>query len=315
MRGASSVLLGLSLLWAVPARADEPRRLGIQIQGTCPTRALLAAELLPLVRGYELSDEAASLVVAVEDLGKNYKVSIGGASREIRDERRGCLERARVAAVFSALNLPESRPKAAPKQVPGSAAADRGEAASTAAEPGDSADRTSRALRLRGFAQVDTAPAAGATARGLGGGVSFSWRAASLGVWAAVTTPTTPFQPADEPAAFGLTRLPLALLLGYSRGLGILDLGLEAGPAVDVLRFEGQGVPHPETSLRLNPGVRLQALLRVRASRRLAAELMPMLSWFPRTYLVRVEPARTLAETPRWWLGASIGLSYAVWQE
>jgi hypothetical protein len=82
-----------------------------------------------------------------------------------------------------------------------------------------------------------------------------------------------------------------------------------------VLRFEGQGVPHPETALRLNPGVRAQAVLRVRASRRLGAELIPTLSWFPRTYIARVEPARILAETPRWWFGASIGLSYAIWDD
>jgi len=266
------------------------------------------------VRGYELNDEAASLVVVVEDLGKNYRVSIGSASREIRDERRGCLERARVAAVFSALNLPESRPSAAPSNVPIGSAADR-EQGLPAGEHADLAARASRTLRLRGFAQVDTAPAADATARGIGAGMSLSWRDVSLGLQAAVTTPTTPFQPVDEPAAFELTRFPLAVLLGYSRGVGIFDFGLETGPAVDVLRFEGQGVPNPESSLRLNPGVRLQALLRVRASRRLAAELIPALSWFPRTYLVRVEPSRTLAETPRWWLGASIGLTYAVWDD
>ena len=93
----------------------------------------------------------------------------------------------------------------------------------------------------------------------------------------------------------------------------MLKLGVGAGPALDLLRFRGQAVPNPDTALRVNPGVRLSAALRVRGGRHLAAELAPGLAWFPRTYVVRVEPAEVLAETPRWWAGVTLGLNYEVW--
>jgi hypothetical protein len=82
-----------------------------------------------------------------------------------------------------------------------------------------------------------------------------------------------------------------------------------------LLSFQGEAVPNPERAFRVNAGLRVNGAFRVYASRRWQAELMPGFSFFPRTYIVRVEPASTLAETPEWWLGFSLGLRYSVWEK
>ena len=299
--------LAVALTVTPAANADEPP-LAVDVQGTCPSRELLIAELAPLVSGYALGGRTADWVVRVQDLGPTYRVSIGGASREVRDQRRGCLERARVAAVFAALNLPESQPRRVASETP----TRQPEAAPPAPSTPIRAGASQRGFRVRLFAQSEAAPGAGVTSAGLGAGGSWFWSGVSFTALAAVTTPTTPFQPDSDPVSFELSRLPLSALLGYGLRLGFVDLGLEAGPVLDVLRFEGKHVPQPDSAVRLNPGIRLGALLRVKAGQRVAAELTPILSWYPRPYLVEIERGRALAETPVWWLGASIGLSYTV---
>jgi hypothetical protein len=312
-----SRLLGLLVLiaaWPSEALAGDARRLELQVEGTCPTRELVASELGPLITDYELTEvdaEAdASRRVRVEDWGTTYRISVGGAVREVRDERRGCLERARVAAVFVALNLPESRPDTPKEAAP---AAPPAQPVATP-EPAP-APSTARVLRLRAFAQLDAAPAADVRGNGAGAGVSLDWGRWLLSFEAAITTPTTPFQADGAATTFLLHRYPSALLLGYTSPIGLLDIGLQSGAAVDVLAFEGRDVPRPASALRLNLGVRLAGLVRVRAGRALAAELSPAVSWFPRAYSVRVEPTRVLASSPSWWIGASIGLSYRIWDE
>jgi hypothetical protein len=105
------------------------------------------------------------------------------------------------------------------------------------------------------------------------------------------------------------------LLVGREQSSGWLAFGAELGLALDFLRFQGQSVPNPDSSFRLNPGLRWDGFFRLRASRRLQAELVPSFAFFPRTYVVRVEPATSLAETPRWWIGIGLGLKYSLWSE
>jgi hypothetical protein len=159
---------------------------------------------------------------------------------------------------------------------------------------------------------VEAASGAGATSTGVGAGASLRFGAIAVSLLGALTTSTTPYQATGQPPRFELQRTPFSLLLGWEANLGMLGLGAEAGPALDVLRFDGKAVPNPERALRANLGLRLNAVVRVRASRRLAAELLPVISWFPRTYLVQVEPSHLLAETPRLWLGVTLGLNYEI---
>ena len=301
--------LCLTLSWASPARAEPTRNLGLRLDATCPSRELLVSELSPLLRGYQLKDDSADLVAEVEDLGESYRVSVAGASREVRDPARQCLERARVAAVFLALNLPVSAPTAT-LSTPASASEPVAEANPARKTP---QARSARAFELRPFASAEAAWGAGVTSIGVGLGASLRLGSMAITFLGAATTSTTPYQPNGAPTQFELRRWPFAALLGWGASLPMLDVGAELGPALDVLSFEGKGVPNPDSALRLNPGLRLNAVLRVRASRHLAAELMPSVSWFPRTYLIRVEPSQLLAETPRFWLGLALGLNYQLW--
>lgn len=305
-------LFGLTLATHASAQTESgdrrERHLGLQVASGCPSREQVMTELEPLLQGYELREGARDLVAAVQDLGESYRIGVATASREVRDPARKCLERARVAAVFLALNLPpadvpQPEPAPAPRPLP---------------EPRRSVDvardepapvRAARAFEVRPFVLAEAA--SGASAVGLGASLRF--RAIAVSLLGALTTSTTPYQATGQPPRFELRRLPFSLLLGWEASLGMLELGAEAGPAVDVLRFDGKSVPNPERALRVNLGLRWNAVVRVRASRRLAAELLPVISWFPRTYLVQVEPSNLLAETPRFWLGVTLGLNYEIW--
>jgi hypothetical protein len=167
------------------------------------------------------------------------------------------------------------------------------------------------ALRL--LALAETAPGAGVITTGAGAGVTLPLGPVAFSLLAAVTTPTRPYQIDSEPSRFELWRVPLAGLLHLGKDLGAIGLGIESGLALDILRFRGESVPRPDTLLRVNPGWRVNGVVRLSADRRLGALLMPEISFFPRTYVVRVEPTTVLAETPRWWLGLSLGLEYRVW--
>jgi hypothetical protein len=310
LRRALAVALCLGLAGASPVHAQAPRPLGLRINSACPGRDLVVSELTPLLRGYALSDSADSFA-EIEDLGDSYTMKVAGASREVRDPGRQCLERARVAAVFLALNLPPSPPAPPPpKATPRLQSPDRPE---RDVAPRPVAPRDPRAFEVRPFALAESAWGAGVASTGVGLAASFRRGSTAVTLLGATTTSTTPYQNNGEPTRFELRRLPLAALLGWEASLGMLGLGAETGLALDVLRFDGKAVPHAQQALRLNPGLRLNAVLRVRASRLLSAELMPIVAWFPRTYLVRVEPAQLLAETPRFWLGVSLGLNFQVW--
>jgi hypothetical protein len=279
------------------------------LEATCPSRELVVSELSPLLRGYALNNDSAELVAEVKDLGESYRVSVAGASREVDDPGRHCLERARVAAVFLALNLPDSV-AAAPPPVPVDTPAPHTEVKPVRDTP---KARAARAFELRPFASAEVAAGASVSTTGVGLGASLRLGSIAITLLGAATTSTTPYQPNGAPPRFELRRWPFAALLGWEATLGMLGVGAEVGPAVDMLRFDGKEVPNPDGALRLNPGLRLNAVLRVRASRQLAAELLPVVSWFPRTYFVRVEPSQLLAETPRFWLGVALGLNYQVW--
>jgi hypothetical protein len=309
---ALSVALGLALTIASHVQAQAPRPLGLRLKSACPGRDLLVSELTPLLRGYALSDSA-DLFAEIEDLGESYTVNVAGASREVRDPGRQCLDRARVAAVFLALNLPSSPPPPPPPRTaaPRVQSPDNLERDLVAhvAPP----TRLLRAFEMRPFALAEAAQGAGVASTGVGLAASLRFGSVAITLLGAATTATTPYQGNGEPTRFELRRLPFAALLGWETSLGMLGVGAETGLALDVLRFDGKTVPHAEQALRVNPGLRFNAVLRVRASRRLSAELMPIVAWFPRTYLVRVEPSQLLAETPRFWLGVSLGLNCQVW--
>jgi hypothetical protein len=315
LRGAA-----FALTLSTGAGAQQNRELRLEVRSACPNRGLLVAELAPLLRDYQLGEAASTpLVAQVEDLGERYTVRIGDAAREVSDPARQCLERARVAAVFLALNLPvkdDATPNDdAQSDAPAPAAPsprNDGPSDASAVKQGEHPARASaRSLDLRLFGFAEVAPEAAAISAGAGVGASLPFGPWALSLLGGVSAPSRPFHTDNEPPKFELWRVPFAALLGYNLRWGVAGVGLEAGVALDLLRFQGEAVPNPESSWRLNPGLRFGAVLRLHANQRFAALLIPGFSYFPRTYSIRVEPSSTLAETPRWWLGGSLGLEYS----
>lgn len=306
--------LGLALPLASPrnAHADEPTRVALEVRADCPSQAQVTAELTPLLDGYVVGTQPTEVVAVVEDLGAAYRLRVGEKERVVHDAARRCVERARVAAVFLALNLParravETEQVRLPRRNVPPASVD---GAHTPFAP--QASRHA-GLALRAFVQMEVALDDGATSAGAGGGVVGQLGSLSLSLNGAVMTPTQRLQAEGAPARFELRRLPFTALLGWEASGGVLGWGAQVGLALDLLRLRGEGVPNPDAAYRLNAGLRAAAVLRLHGSRRLATEVMPGFSFFPRTYVARVEPGTTLGETPVWWLGVSLGLKYSVW--
>ena len=315
MPSATAVTFAFALLLtASPALAQNPSTIALHVDSACPSRALVEAALLPLLRDYELREDQANNVAYVRDLGESYRVSVNGAAREVADPERQCLERARVSAVFVMLNLAQpvpSGPAATEPPAPAAAAVSTPPAVVVApsAQPRP-------VLALRAFAQVESAPSAALVSTSVGMGATWHSGPLGLSLVGAFATPTEPRPPDGSASRVRLWRAPCGLLLGWEVPLGLLlSVALEGGAALDVLRLQGGPVPNADGGTRFNLGLRGNAALRLRASRRLQAELGPSFSYFPRTYLARVEPSWVVAETPRWWLGVGLGLHFSIWEK
>jgi hypothetical protein len=293
------ILSGLTA--ANVARASDPPPLNLTVSSECPSRELIETELAPL-RGEGPSALDTSARIEIIDSGENYRISVGAAEREVNDPRRDCQERAKVSAVFIALNLParatEPPPPAAPRPPP--------QPQPPAARPSP----TQIVLQLLGA--VEHAPELSVTAKGGFIGVSLRRGRFDLTLNSGIFAPLRVVGADGAAATYELWRFPSSLTLGFDSSGRVLSLGVAGGLAFDVLHFSGLDLPNPDSGLRVNPGFLLALPFRLYASRQLAAVLMPTLALFPRTYLVRLEPTRQLGESPRFWFGARIGLETSV---
>jgi hypothetical protein len=272
----------------------------------CPSRAAVERELRPLLGEASLSAETSSRI-RIDDYGDTYRVGVEQSERVVSDPERNCAERAKVSAVFIALNLPSRRAAAGAQPEP---------AVTPRVEPEPRVDAEPPSanwrLLLRGLAGVEHAPEPARLATGVTLGAGF-WRGRlGAGLSAGVQTPVAIASSTDPSATYELWRLPASLTLGYGVEAGRLGAAVEGGLALDLLRFRGLTIPNPDVGLRLNAGVRVSLVLRLRASRSLAALLMPTLAYYPRSYLVRLEPTRLLGESPRIWWGAGVGLESSI---
>jgi hypothetical protein len=302
-------------LFAGRAFAQEKPTLGLEVESACPNQSLIEAALAPLLRDYRLVTGPASRVAHIRDWGESYSVSVDGASREVTDPDRRCWERARVVAVFLLLSLSEStagvgdvvtQTEPAPTKLVSAPRMPPAEAPLPT--------KIRHSLALRSFVRVEVAPASRLVATSVGLGASVRRGPLALSFLGGLATPTHPGQEDGAASRLKLWRFPFSLLLGWEAGTGSVGFGVEAGPSVDILHFEGERVPRATTGTRLNLGLGVNAMLRLRASQRWQADLGPTFSYFPRTYLARIEPGPVLAETPLWWAGLSLGLRYSVWE-
>ena len=86
--------------------------------GSCPNARQVEAALAPVLeRNVTLVVEPSgpeTRRARVLDRGARYVIEIDGARREVEDPQRDCVERARVASVFIALNMQDARPEPEP---------------------------------------------------------------------------------------------------------------------------------------------------------------------------------------------------------
>lgn len=296
----SQILFGLTA--ASLSRANESPPLNLAVSSQCPSRELIASELAPLL-GERAPELDTSVPIEISDAGDSYRIRVATAERQVNDPQRDCHERAKVSAVFIALNLPARPPEPPLAQAP---------EPPPRPEPPPAVQPRPTQLVLQLLGAVEHALELPGTGKGLYVGAALRREGFELTLNGGAFAPLSIVVPERETTAYELWRFPSSLTIGFRTDARGFSLGIAAGLALDVLRFRGVDLPNPDSGLRLNPGFILTLPLRLHASRQLAAVLMPTLALFPRTYIVRLEPTRQLDESPRFWLGARIGLETSV---
>lgn len=332
-------LLGpLLLLFARPAAGDAtgPIRLDVLARGAgCPSPAALASALSAASRRFVIALDAApadAAPVAVFDEGPVYRVLAGTVVRAYKDPGRRCDERARTAAVLVALTLdpppvamphrddadleriladpapPAAPPPPAPACPPVAAAPIAAVAvAAPIAAPAPPPRRSWITLAAAGLAEG--APGAGAGSA-TGGGrmeLAMAWR----GIGAAVGlsgTAASDLAPSGVRARLARVAVDANLLGAIRRGLveGVGELGL----ALSLDAVQDPGAPRSGWSLRAEPAARLAAGVRLWLATDVAltASAHGLLSLRPVPF--QTPSGEALGQTPRAWLGGSIGVAF-----
>ena len=310
MLGASgrAGLVVAALLWmragALHAQAAEQVHVEVAEVG-CPDAAQLEQALAPLLeQGVTLVFQATASTTrraSVVDLGAQYAIEIDGERRVLEDARRGCVERARVAAVFIALNMQASPPKPEPPKEP--------EPEPEPEEP--EAPPLPPGLGASVFALGEHSTDTGRTTFGAGAALFYVRAPLRFELGAGVLAPVElELDPRDDIRGRArLLRIPLALTASYLLRLSSFELGPTLGLALDVLHIEGEGegVERPQTELRLSPGLLAGAEGHLWLSRYVGLVLRLQMRAFPMVYRFEVEPVGTLGEAPRLWLSGQVG--------
>lgn len=237
----------------------------------------------------------------VRDLGERYEIEVSGVLNAQADAARDCAERARVAAVFIAMNvraptLPREEPREPAPTVPASSPAPATETTPT------------WQLSLGAFASLAYVP----SARVSGGGGLELWLTRAhlrLGLTSGALSAS---ELAIDPGSghVELLRLPSNLWAGAMWRISRFELGALLGPALDALRAQGRDLTRSESGWRVNLGgaLALQSRLVLGAGWSLGALVSG--SFFPRSYQLQVAPDARSAETPRFWLTAQLGVLF-----
>jgi hypothetical protein len=322
----------------VPEGALE-RTLLLSADG-CPSAAQVRDMLVPLVAGTrvliapEHAGEAPSEEARVRDLGGDYAIELRGAQRQHHDAAADCVERARVAAVFIALNLPGrtgAGVDAGPARAGGTgssaeSAQEHGAApgSATVEGSGQSATRAARAsvpsarrpfrIGVSALALLAFAPELQGVAPGGSAGLWLRRGLVKLELSGGVTAESElPVSPAAPGGSAAMWRFPLVASAGVLWRTSRFELGPSLGLALDLLSARAQDVARSERALRANAGVQLAAAGQLLLTERLALLLSLSGSLFPRSYELRIEPEGRHADTPRVWLSAQFGLACIVW--
>jgi hypothetical protein len=278
------------------ARAETRLHVRMAPDG-CPSAELLRQKLEPLLREQSGSldvtdaapDGAGIERAAVIDLGTHYRIEAAEQSRELADPARDCVERARVAAVFIALNVqtPPAQPPAAHEIEPVTAA-------------------------VSVFGQAAYASQIGRGTGGGGVGLLLGYACWRFAATAAVLWPLeVPLRATDQvQASATLMRLPFGVTAACLFSAGRFGFGPALGVGLDVLRIRGAGADRPQTAWRVDPGLLAAAELRVQLAAAWSLGLRLGFELFARAYDLEVDPTGSLGRTPRLWLSAGLGLEW-----
>ena len=294
--GVLLVLLGLAVADGVRAQL----RVRVPPDG-CPTAAELERQLAPLLpEGGEpiVAVPQGEARAVVDDQGARYTVEVDGVVRQLEDAARACVERARVAAVFIALNL-EPRAAASPPQdqeppPPPPPLVDPGPAFGLAV--------------LGAFAH---APDAEVSAPAAAAGVWLASGSLRFGVELGARLPVAlDLRPADGvEGSVEQTRFLLELHAAYLFGARPLELGPYVGVGGELQRLRGMEVVRPQEALRFNPTAALGLHAQLRLSERLQLLARASGRAVPRAHDLTIEPLGRLGRTPRAWLALELGLA------
>jgi hypothetical protein len=305
-------LIAVALLWAraeaVQGQAAEQVLLEVA-EGACPDATQLEQALQPLLeQGVTLVLEATASTTrraSVEDAGGQYAIEIDGERRKVEDARRDCVERARVAAVFIALNMQMSPARPELPKEPEPPAEPEPEPEEPEAPP------LPPGLGASIFALADHSTDAARTTLGAGASLFYVHAPFRFELGAGVLAPIElELDPRDGiRGSARFLRVPLAITASYLLRLSPFELGPTAGLAIDVLHIEGegQGIERPQTELRLSPGLLAGADFHLWISRYVGLVLRLQMRAFPMVYRFEVEPAGRLGEAPRLWLSGQLG--------
>ncbi len=299
----------------------------------CPTPGSVWQELAVLLPQGEPrvglgAPGAETEALRVDDLGTSFRISLLGKTREYREEGRDCVRRARMGALFVALvidsnergggpaaSAPAAVVAAAPPAVPPGGAPARGASLPPPPVPAalvaGAASGASRAfLRV----EAGAAGAAGldgpARAMSLGLALRGSFGRGPLAAVAGVGA----FLPVDAEVR-GVRRrewrLPVDAGVRATLTGAHLDGYGEAGLVLALVRERGLDLAATSSATTVELGGRLAAGVRL-AGRTVAPYVGASMELVPNPPRVGALPAGELGRTPRWWLGASAGVSWGL---
>lgn len=312
-RAPRALVAAAVLAWAPLVAAGGTDPLVIEA-GACPSAAEVRSQLEPLlddaVRAYLAAAPTERLRIV--DYGDRYRIEVGTTVREVADLERDCAERARISAVFIAMNLalpPAPRPgPVARSPVPVVVEEERG--GLTSAQPVERAARSHVEVGL----MVELAASPEARAVEPGGRLGLSWRRPAW-IYSVSTGVIAPARLELEPRAAGsghveLLRVPTQLGVTWARQGRRVEVGPHFALVGDVLLLRGRDLAANDNATRFDPGAALGAVLRARAGAHVWAFSTLTAAGYPAQYRLRVEPAGTAGRVPHWWFGLGLGLAW-----
>lgn len=295
--------VALNSVWSSQsfAQANAPKQAAyLEVEGTCPRPETLRRELEPLLKVWELCDakEEAHEVVRIRASASSLEISALGDVRVVNDPSGDCDERARVAAVFIALRL---EPAHLPVE---EAPPEPHDAEGTPLVPRPPVEPLRLSLGLGMLAERSWGPVGWSLGPILSAGVS---KGKALGYLSASFISRGTSEAEDVSLRF--QRMPFDVGGGYMLQTGLWTFAPIVSVAVDYFTVRALELPDARTRGRVEMGPRLTLLV----ERRLGHARIfgaARLAWFPRSYIVEVDPLGEVFRTPPVWLGVNTGISF-----